>query len=324
MKYFRITLSMVMVLAALLMAFAPAKAAEGDSYPVSFSYSCTNNNAADVAGSLGQFSVVLTDLGNTGTGGAPSASFKFYNIGDYQSSITDIYFDDGVLLGIADVINGPGVSFSEGASPGDLPGRNECDPPFETTVDFLADSDPPVQPNGVNNTPAGEYVEIIFDLDNPQDPDSNPTWDDLIAQLSDGTLRIGIHVQGYASGGSESFVTGPMTAIKLDKFDASASRGKVSLNWATGTEIDNAGFNLYRSASADGQLVKVNGGMISAQAGAASGASYKATDAPGYGTFYYWLEDVSTGGAAKLHGPVKVTLSPAFRAPAYRPVLPGN
>lgn len=322
MKYLRITLSVVMVLAALLMAFVPAKAAPGDTYEVTFSSSCTNNNDADVAGSIGQFSVVVTDLGNTGTGGAPAASFTFYNIGGFQSSISEVYFDDGVLLGLANVINGPGVNFSIGASPPDLPGGENCEPDFDVTAGFLAESvsrPGGTQANGVNNTPTGEYVTVVFDL-----IAGSESWDNLLAQLQDGTLRIGIHVIGYDGGGSESFVTGGMTAIKLDKFDANASRGKVSLNWATGTEIDNAGFNLYRSASADGQRVQVNGAMISAQAGAASGASYRATDAPGYGTFYYWLEDVSTGGAATLHGPVKVTLSPAFRAPASRPVLPGN
>lgn len=313
MKQIRIALSSIIVLAALLMAFSPVQAAPGDTYLVTFSYSCTNNIAADVAGSIGQFSVVVTDLGGS------QASFTFYNIGTFQSSITDIYFDDGVLLGIATVINGPGVNFSQGASPPDLPGGNNCVPPFDVTAGFLADSDPPAQPNGVNNTSTGsEYVTIVFNLI------GTGLWDDLIAQLQSGELRIGIHVQGYASGGSESFVTGGTTAIRLDAFDAKASRGKVSLSWATGAEIDNAGFNLYRSTSADGQRVRVNNAMISAQAGAASGASYRATDAPGYGTFYYWLEDVSTGGSATLHGPVKVTLAPAFRAPAYRPVLPGN
>ncbi len=42
---------------------------------------------------------------------------------------------------------------------------------------------------------------------------------DVLQDLADGTLRIGIHVQGYASGGSESLVnvpelgTGPLVGL---------------------------------------------------------------------------------------------------------------
>lgn len=319
MKILRITLSSVIVLAALLMAVVPVLAAPGDGdYTIYFAYSCTNNNPADVAGSIGQFSVDISDISDA-TG--PKASFTFYNVGSFQSSITQVYFDDGVLLGIASVVNGLGTDYSAGGKPPDLPGGNGCTPPFEVTAGFLATPEPPTQPNGVNNSPAtGPYesVTINFNLL------TGTSFADLISQLTSGAVRIGIHVQGYASGGSESFVTGPGTAINLDAFGAKASRGKVALKWATGAEIDNAGFNLYRASSPDGQRVQVNGGLLSAQAGAANGASYQLMDTPGYGTFYYWLEDVSTGGKATLHGPVKVTLAPAFRVPIYRPVLPGG
>jgi len=32
----------------------------------------------------------------------------------------------------------------------------------------------------------------------------------VLGELADGTLRIGIHVQGFATGGSESFVNVPL------------------------------------------------------------------------------------------------------------------
>lgn len=318
MKIFRIMMSSLLVLLALLMSAKPALAAPPTpDFTMTFSYSCTNNNSGDVAGSIGQFSVELADLGNN------QAAFTFYNVGSYQSSITDVYFDDGVLLGIATIENGPGTQFSQGANPIDLPGGNGCTPPFDVTAGFLADSDPGpgggTQAHGVNNTSTPyEYVTIVFDLI------AGTTYADLVGQLNSGFVRIGIHVQGYASGGSESFVTDRGTAIQLDAFNASASRGKVTLNWATGTEIANAGFNLYRSTSISGPLVRANIALISAQDGAVNGASYALIDTPGYGTFYYWLEDVSTDGAITLHGPIKVTLAPAFRAPVYRPALPGN
>jgi Putative metal-binding motif len=71
-------------------------------------------------------------------------------------------------------------------------------PPFETSDGFLAD--PPVQPDGVN---PGEWVSITFDLL------PSTSFSDVLAYLSSTALRIGIHVQGFESGGSESYVNVP-------------------------------------------------------------------------------------------------------------------
>lgn len=152
------------------------------------------NNVADVAIAEAQLFVEVT------AEGATQVKFRFYNTGPAASSITDVYFDDGTLLGIASIVNGSGVDFSQGASPGDLPGGNLASPAFEATAGFTADSDAPTQPNGVN---PGEEVSIIFNLQ------GGGTFADVIAELTSGELRIGIHVQGFATGGSESLINGP-------------------------------------------------------------------------------------------------------------------
>ncbi|MHC4323980.1 MAG: hypothetical protein ACYSUX_06885 [Planctomycetota bacterium] len=124
--------------------------------------------------------------------------FLFTNTGPEASSITDVYFDDGTLLGIASITNTLGlVEFSGFADPPDLPGGNNVAPPFITTAGFSADSDSPAQPLGVN---PGEFLEITFDLQ------GGGIFDDVLDELTTGDLRIGIHVQGYSSGGSESFI----------------------------------------------------------------------------------------------------------------------
>lgn len=124
--------------------------------------------------------------------------FIFTNIGLEASSITDVYFDDGTLLSIASITNTPSlVQFSQLASPPDLPGGNNLLPPFVTTLGFSADSDPPTESFGVN---PGESLVITFDLQ------AGGVLNDVIDELASGVLRIGIHVQGYDSGGSESFV----------------------------------------------------------------------------------------------------------------------
>ena len=167
-------------------------------------FSCiTGNNAGDCAMGQAQLGVNVTDLG----GG--QVLFMFSNAGPGASSITDVYFDDGTLLGIAGLIDAddnalgpfgnPGVDFSQGASPPNLPGGNLIG--FVTTAGFLADSDPPAQPNGVNPL---ETLGIVFSLQ------PGGTFADIVSELTTGELRVGIHVQGYATGGSESFVNLPI------------------------------------------------------------------------------------------------------------------
>ncbi|MDA1013447.1 MAG: PEP-CTERM sorting domain-containing protein [Planctomycetota bacterium] len=157
----------------------------------------TNNNSTDVAIGEAQMSLAVSDEG----GGL--VRFQFSNSGPESSSITDIYFDDSVtptlfnspIYGIDNSVNG--VSFSEGASPGSLPGGQSIG--FNATKGLTADSDAPVSWNGVN---PGESVGVILELT------SGHQFDSVITALADRSLRVGIHVQQFASGGSESFVNG--------------------------------------------------------------------------------------------------------------------
>jgi len=138
--------------------------------------------------------------------GTNTVKFKFHNESGASladSSITDIYFDDGTLLGISGVENGPGTAFSVLATPGELPGANLLVPPFETTKSFSADSNSPPPKYGVE---PGEWVIIHFDLQSPG------TLEDVVDELNDGTLRIGIHIQGFPGGSSESAVNVPEPA----------------------------------------------------------------------------------------------------------------
>ena len=166
-------------------------------HAATLSFDCiTNNLAGDCAIGEAQLSVDVTDVGSG------QVLFTFNNSGPGASSIADVYFDDGTLLGIASIDNSDsGVDFAQLASPGNLPGANNATPPFQTTAGFSADSNPPVQPNGVN---PGEFLGITFDLQ------AGGTFADVLSELTTGELRVGIHVQGYESGGSESFVNNPV------------------------------------------------------------------------------------------------------------------
>ena len=166
--------------------------AYADTY--SFSDSCSNNLPADVAIGIAQLNVEVTN-----PAGPNNVLFTFTNSGPDDSSIADIYFDDGSLLGIAAIIESPpDVDFGIGAIPAELPAANDCPgPDFDTTAGFSADSEVPPPMKGVN---PGESVGIRFDLQAGQE------FDDVLDELDSGALRIGIHVIGFSSGGSESFI----------------------------------------------------------------------------------------------------------------------
>lgn len=140
-----------------------------------------------------QLFMTVSDPGNN------QVAFTFTNHIGIASSITDVYFDDGTLLGISSLSMSPGVAFNTPATPGNLPGGNLANPPFVTTEDFSADSDSPVKPEGVNAV--GEWLTITFDLI------SGKTFTETISALTDGSLRVGLHVQAIGTvGGSDSYI----------------------------------------------------------------------------------------------------------------------
>jgi hypothetical protein len=107
--------------------------------------------------------------------------------------------------------------------------------------------------------------------------------------------------------GSYEYTLDP-TAITLSSFDAKPGNRSVTLNWVTGTEVDNAGFNIYR-AGADGAYVQINDEIIPADGNSASGAAYQFVDnnVQNRQTYSYKLEDVDLNGAKTMHGPVQAT-----------------
>lgn len=160
----------------------------------------TSNDLDNVATGEAQFTVDVTDSDDN------QVLFTFLNSGPVASSITQVYFDDGSLLGIASVDNTvDGVRFTEDdedkVTPPKLPGGDTIDPPFEVTAGFLADAENPQPDNGIN---PGESLGILFSLQGDQ------SFGNVIEELASGELRIGIHAQSIDGGGSESFVNNPV------------------------------------------------------------------------------------------------------------------
>jgi hypothetical protein len=102
---------------------------------------------------------------------------------------------------------------------------------------------------------------------------------------------------------------GEITLIQLISFFASPGAGEVILAWRTEAEIDNAGFNIYRSDSEGKEFAKINGSLISANGSPTQGALYEFVDTnvQNRKTYYYKLEDIDLNGISTMHGPVSAT-----------------
>ena len=116
---------------------------------------------------------------------------------------------------------------------------------------------------------------------------------------------------------SQAGVRGP-TAVNLAGFDAAVQGRDVLVTWNTASEIDLAGFNLYRSRHADGPYTRLNEGLIPAEnPGSVLGASYEWLDrgVEQGRAYYYELEQVEAGGGTLESGLVRVVVP-------YRVFLP--
>ena len=110
------------------------------------------------------------------------------------------------------------------------------------------------------------------------------------------------------------------TWVDLLSFDAAPrDNGQVAISWVTGAEIDTAGFNIKRgqisgkSASTSYQTERINSSLIPSLGSSVEGASYEYFDNPGYGTFYYQLEDLEVSGRSSLHSIKIVTILPSLK-----------
>ena len=77
----------------------------------------------------------------------------------------------------------------------------------------------------------------------------------------------------------------------------------VTVQWNTETELDTAGFNLYRSELGEDNYTLVNDTLINSEGGATSGASYTFVDdsVEAGKTFIYLLEEIQIDGTANRY-----------------------
>jgi hypothetical protein len=140
------------------------------------------------------------------------------------------------------------------------------------------------------------------------------------------------NIDGFSpfAGGDGSEVPDPPgdspTGVVLLYFYATPTdEGAIVLDWETASEIDNAGFYLYRAETAEGTLVRLNQDLIPSQVppGSPIGGVYTWLDETvkeGV-TYYYWLEVVNVQGGAAEAGQASATLPTVSPYRVYLPAV---
>ena len=94
-----------------------------------------------------------------------------------------------------------------------------------------------------------------------------------------------------------------VTPIELASFSAVATGAGNLVSWHTAVELENLGFNLYRSAQPDGARIQINPELILGR-GTSLGGDYQFLDEGGAPGAWYWLEDIDWHLRTTLNGPV--------------------
>lgn len=149
-----------------------------------------------------QFTLTVDEVKTGGVVNPFRVLFTFRNLGPVESTIAEIYFDDGALLNLATIKNYGGVNFVPGAEPGNLPGGETLDPPFEASAWFSTQADS----GNSNGIDVDERLDLEYSLQGPIG------YTGVINALNlppddAGSLRVGLHVRNIGlSGESDSYL----------------------------------------------------------------------------------------------------------------------
>jgi hypothetical protein len=126
--------------------------------------------------------------------------------------------------------------------------------------------------------------------------------------------------------------------VELASFTATPSQNGILLEWETASEIDHAGFHIWRSGSAEGTYTQITDALIPAEGGPSMGAVYAYEDTnmlrkvytrhdrnrnriyvfqdlAGGRAYYYRLEAIDDAGMSEFFGPVSASVQNPAPAP---------
>src|SRR5262245_28515290 len=133
----------------------------------------------------------------------------------------------------------------------------------------------------------------------------------VVCAFSDAFQNSGNYNLLVDAPGAACSLTGEPTAVEMESFTASGYGDGTLLEWRTGLEVKNLGFNVYREEG--GQRSRLNEQILGGSAlrvgsiSLRSGSPYAWTDtSPAGKKTRYWLEDVGLDGQSTWHGPFNV------------------
>ncbi len=142
-------------------------------------------------------------------------------------------------------------------------------------------------------------VRKVKSKDTLEPTDGSKLWSWLLADADPRTTLIDHVYYGHTDDTSTPGQTvGSPLPVSLSFFRPTLEDGKVVIRWTTESELDNAGFNIYRSEDRNGEFTKVNDQLIQGKGTTAERSTYKWVDTsakPG-AVYYYQIEDVSFAG----------------------------
>ena len=173
----------------------------------------------------------------------------------------------------------------------------------------------------------GKVVDKIGNLDGDPKTVDAPKWklpsgktaagqrSSLLRQYKDGEPLVGTELSGWRAAknlqlsfrtywghstdiGNPGYRQGGYLPVSLSQFDAVLTGTEVVLKWTTASELDNAGFNIYRSESLKGEFKQINAELIqgAGTTGERQQYEWKDTTAKPNVSYYYQIEDVSFSG----------------------------
>ncbi len=101
------------------------------------------------------------------------------------------------------------------------------------------------------------------------------------------------------------------------------SNPKIIIEWSTASELDTAGFNIYRGLSQTGPFEQINAQVIPSSSDPLTGGEYTFTDpvVEVGETYFYQLEEVELSGATTILGTTEFQTGQAALIPAVLAIL---
>ncbi|MCF7913216.1 MAG: T9SS type A sorting domain-containing protein [Candidatus Cloacimonetes bacterium] len=137
-------------------------------------------------------------------------------------------------------------------------------------------------------------------------------WEAFDDAVSQGTVNQTIESSDGVSQYDTNYWGGAFLPVTLSSFTAVYQGGTPVLQWVTQSEIDNAGWNIFRSNTENmAESMQVNGELITGAGTTTETQSYTFADEveiePEH-TYYYMLENVDFSGSSEQYGPISIQI----------------